>query len=612
MLVVRSREKDLSTVKSIIRRRVASNFVAVIATATSLASAGGLPLDRFEPAPSGDRMFGVPSPSVEGDRVLRSSLLLDYAHQPLVFYSTSKDENVGALVSYQMFLHLNASFALFNRLGFNADFPVALLQSGADPSIGGVRFNSPDHVQAGDLRLGARYGLFGGVHTPLQVSLGAYLWLPTAPTGQFVGDGKVRMMPQVIVGGTQGPFVWSFATGPQFRKGHTFGGVTTGTQWNTGAGFGYFLDKARRLQVGPEIYTAFTLVSKDASAKDTVNRAANIEILADVRYRFLENWEVGGGIGPGIGSGLGTPDFRTVVMLAYSPETKRTAPDRDHDYIVDEQDACPDLKGISQPDPKKNGCPLDSDDDGIVDDSDACPSLKGVAHVDPKKNGCPSDRDDDGIIDAIDACPDLKGISHVDPKKNGCPSDRDSDGIVDEKDACPDVKGVANVDPKKNGCPSDRDADQIIDENDACPNEKGNPDPDPKRNGCPIVHVTEQEIVILEQVQFDFNKAVIKKVSFPLLDKVAAVFKQYSEIKLVEVQGHTDSVGSPVHNRRLSQRRAEAVVEALVARGVLNAKVTAKGYGPDVPIGDNATEEGRTANRRVQFKIIEREGKAKR
>jgi outer membrane protein OmpA-like peptidoglycan-associated protein len=366
------------------------------------------------------------------------------------------------------------------------------------------------------------------------------------------------------------------------------------------------------LQIGPEIYTAFTLVSKDASVKDTVNRAANIEILADVRYRFLENWEVGGGIGPGIGSGLGTPDFRTILMLAYSPETKRTASDRDHDYIVDEQDACPELKGISQSDPKKNGCPLDSDDDGIVDESDACPSLKGVANVDPKKNGCPSDRDDDGIIDAIDACPELKGISHVDPKKNGCPSDRDSDGIVDEKDACPDIKGVANVDPKKNGCPSDRDDDQIIDENDACPNEKGNPDPDPKRNGCPIVHVTEQEIVILEQVQFDFNKAVIKKVSFPLLDKVAAVFKQYSEIKLVEVQGHTDSVGSPVHNRRLSQRRAEAVVEALVARGVLNAKVTAKGYGPDVPIGENATEEGRKVNRRVQFKIIEREGKAKR
>src|SRR5262249_25032711 len=154
----------------------------------------------------------------------------------------------------------------------------------------------------------------------------------------------------------------------------------------------------------------------------------------------------------------------------------------------------------------------------------------GPANQDPKKNGCPppKDTDGDGIPDDVDACPTEPGVPSDDPKKNGCPEDTDGDDIPDAKDTSPDIKAIPTNDPATNACPGDPDGDGIRDDKDACPNEKGKPNEDPKKNGCPeAVRVTEGEIIILQQVQFDTGKATIKKVSDPLLDEVAGVLKEH-------------------------------------------------------------------------------------
>ena len=210
-----------------------------------------------------------------------------------------------------------------------------------------------------------------------------------------------------------------------------------------------------------------------------------------------------------------------------------------------------------------------------------------------------------------DACPTVPGIPNEDPAKNGCPppKDTDGDGILDDKDACPTVPGVPNEDPAKNGCPppKDTDGDGIVDDKDECPNEKGKADPDPTKNGCPgAVRVTEKEIIILEKVEFDTAKATIKPVSNKLLDEVAQVFKEHPEILLVEVQGHTDNQGAKGLNQGLSTRRAKAVVDALVKRGIAKQRLSSKGFGQDKPIADNDTPDGRQKNRRVQFEIQKR------
>ena len=170
----------------------------------------------------------------------------------------------------------------------------------------------------------------------------------------------------------------------------------------------------------------------------------------------------------------------------------------------------------------------------------------------------------------------MKGVRTSDPKTNGCPPDRDGDGIPDAEDACPDVKGIRTNDPKTNGCPESK------------------------------VQFTDKEIVILEQVQFDVNKATIKPVSNKLLDDVASVMKDHPEIARIEVQGHTDNTGSKAWNKQLSGMRAESVRKALVKRGIADRRLTAKGFGQDKPIADNGTEEGRQKNRRVQFIILQK------
>lgn len=571
---------------------------------THAASAEGLALSRFDPAPAGDRFFGVQSPYAVGGTIPHLMLLGDYASDPLVLREPN-DQRVGAVVGNQLLLHLNGSYALFDRLLFNVDVPVAVAQSGDSPRAG---FQSPSGADFGDVRVGVRYRILGDYFDAFQFAIGGYVWIPTGSEDAMLSQGEVRGMPQVIVGGHADRIVWAAAVGPEIRGSQTYAQTPQGTMVKLGAGVGFLVDNARRLQVGPEVSVALT-------PRDVQKRNTNAEALVGARYRFLNDFEAGIGAGPGLTSGIGTPEFRAVAMLAYTPEPRR---DRDGDGIEDAVDACPDEAGVASSDPAKHGCPLppDRDGDGVLDAVDACPDLPGPASEDPEKNGCP-DRDGDGIIDTVDACPDEAGVASSDPAKHGCPpSDRDGDGIPDDVDACPDVKGVPSDNPSENGCPPDTDGDGIRDDVDACPLEKGKPNEDPKQHGCPVaVRVTEKEIEILQQVQFDTGKATIKKVSDPLLDEVAGVLKDHPEILKVEVQGHTDNRGSASFNRKLSQDRANSVRAALVARGIAEERLVAKGYGPDAPIADNKTVEGRQKNRRVQFVILEKapkgEGDAK-
>ncbi|WP_437957132.1 OmpA family protein [Sorangium sp. So ce119] len=560
----------------------------------------GMALSRFVPAPAGDRMFSVPSPFAAGHLTPHVMLMADYASNPLVLRRERDDAEIGAVVSDQLTFRLNASLPLWNKVSVSLDAPVTAVQSGESPNGGGQQFTSPSGADIGDLRFGARVQLFGAYHDPLQVALGAYLWLPTGADDGFVSDGSVRAMPYVAVGGRMERLVWSTALGTELRRSQSFGGVAQGTMLTLGGGVG-ILAADGRLQVGPELTTAMVL-------EDISGRTLNAELLLDARYRFLPFVEAGIGVGPGLTSGIGTPDLRVVAMAAFTPEQPT---DQDRDGIGDPEDACPKVPGVRSDDPRKHGCPPppDRDKDGIPDADDACPFVAGVASDDPRKHGCPPplDRDKDGIPDGEDACPLVAGVRSDDPRKHGCPADRDEDGVPDGEDACPDVKGFRSKDPEKNGCPRDTDGDTFRDDKDACPREKGFADPDPEKHGCPkAVRVTEKNVVILQQVQFDTDKATIKPVSDPLLDEVAQVLKEHPEIVLIEIQGHTDDRGTDEHNRTLSQNRANSVMAALVRRDIDSTRLTAQGYGRDQPIDDNKTEAGRQRNRRVQFNIIKK------
>ena len=114
-----------------------------------------------------------------------------------------------------------------------------------------------------------------------------------------------------------------------------------------------------------------------------------------------------------------------------------------------------------------------------------------------------------------------------------------------------------------------------------------------------------RSVEISERVQFDFNKATLRPDSEPVLDSVARVIRSEPRIIRIEVQGHTDNVGTVAVNQRLSQLRAEAVVAALTARGVAREKLVPVGYGRSRPRAPSDTVAGRAENRRVQFELLE-------
>ncbi len=259
---------------------------------------------------------------------------------------------------------------------------------------------------------------------------------------------------------------------------------------------------------------------------------------------------------------------------------------------------------IPPPEERVEPAPGDRDGDGILDPDDRCPDQPEDHDGYEDEDGCPEDQDSDGdgIADSADACPiepeDADGYLDAD----GCPEpDDDLDGIPDATDRCARDPEDRDGHQDDDGCPDlDNDSDGFPDASDRCPNEPGIAE----QQGCPRVYqdveVTSEGIVIHQQIFFETNRAVIRSVSFPILDTVAQVMRDFPDIS-IEVQGHTDSRGSDSHNMRLSQARAESVREYLIRAGIDASRLTAHGYGETVAIESNSTPEGRAANRRVEF-----------
>jgi len=243
----------------------------------------------------------------------------------------------------------------------------------------------------------------------------------------------------------------------------------------------------------------------------------------------------------------------------------------------------------------------DDDNDGVKNKDDDCPNVAGVAD----NNGCPeevNDSDGDGIPDAIDNCPNEYGT------ENGCPKeeetemivevDTDGDSVIDSEDNCPNVKGL----PTNNGCPPpDSDNDGIIDLEDKCPTVPGIV----ANNGCPFeeIKVGTADTSLnrkFREILFDSENPNFRQDSYPILMKVAEMLKQHPEAKF-KIEGHADSTGSYVFNKRLSQTRANAVRSYLISTGIPSENLVTEGFGETKPIASNLTKEGRRLNRRVEI-----------
>ncbi len=230
----------------------------------------------------------------------------------------------------------------------------------------------------------------------------------------------------------------------------------------------------------------------------------------------------------------------------------------------------------------------DTDKDGVRNYKDDCRGTAAGGIVDDR--GCELDSDGDGVVDRLDECPGTLKGAVVDAR--GCEIDSDGDGVPDSRDRCPGTPAGAKVD--QYGCELDSDGDGVVDSMDKCPNTpKGTP---VDNTGCELAHEFK-----LEGVNFEFDSAKLTADSTATLEGAVKILKRSADLK-VEIAGHTDSQGNDVYNQGLSERRAQAVADYLIAHGANGSNISVKGYGESAPVADNGTMEGRAANRRVELR----------
>ncbi len=266
--------------------------------------------------------------------------------------------------------------------------------------------------------------------------------------------------------------------------------------------------------------------------------------------------------------------------------------DTDKDGVADYQDKCANTPAGVKIDGA--GCPVDTDKDGVADYMDQCANTLAGAKVDAK--GCPTDADKDGVADNADKCPNTPVGVKVDG--TGCPLDTDKDGVADHLDKCAKTPAKAPVDVA--GCPLDTDKDGVFDYADQCPGTKAGDKVD--SSGCTIIVIEKGAKLTLDGIVFKSGSADIDSVSAPTLARAAAALAKAPDAK-VEVAGFTDNVGKAATNKKLSQKRADAVKGYLVKAGAPAKQLMAVGYGPAQPVADNKTEEGRKQNRRIEFRV---------
>lgn len=150
----------------------------------------------------------------------------------------------------------------------------------------------------------------------------------------------------------------------------------------------------------------------------------------------------------------------------------------------------------------------------------------------------------------------------------------------------------------------DSDGDGVIDDKDECQGTMPNVKVDKK--GCPLEAAAVPESNwTLSGIQFETGSDKINASSHTSLDQAADILKTHTRV-VVEIQGHTDNVGLPEDNQTLSEKRSLAVQKYLIEKGVPSERLQARGYGATVPVASNDSEEGRSKNRRIQFKVLSR------
>ncbi len=608
-------------------------FLVLALPSIAFAQDDGFNAHGFEQAP-GDNDLQDPLTLFRPEAQVKGSWsangLLEYANKPLVLATATADGGYTTepLLDNLVGLNLAGMYSITQRVGVSASVPVWFTSTGLDggqgPALGDLRLHVP--VSAVVPKDDA-----GGV----AVSVIPFADLPVGAEGKYLGNGGFGG--GLVAAGGYGNEKLDVAmnVGVEVDPSMAVENLNGGTRLLSGVSFAYM--PMDTLGVRIEANLRPTLMRNDYSLTESPG-----EIIASVRGRNDGGLRWTAGASTAFTRGAGAAAFRVFAGAGYT-FGKDIVRDLDGDGLNDDVDAC-----VSEPETVNeykdtDGCPdilasllvtVKNEDGKVV--KDATVVLGGKTYTTDAEGHVKIE----GLIpeqalaagDATSAFykpATIAGLTPVPganeasatlsylPGKVRVITKSESGAIVD---AVVSFIGPAAKDP----VPVGDDGQEVLElrpgawrllvSAEMFGTERRELTINPGETSLVVIEVIMKptkaivrasEIKILEQVQFDFDKATIQAVSFPLLTQVANILLEHQEIKKLEVQGHTDDKGNDKYNLDLSQRRVDSVVKFLVDQGVDAARLTPVGYGEAKPVESNKTEKGRALNRRVQFVITD-------
>ena len=570
----------------------------------------------FRPSVDASTLLGTDDSHVGDDLEGSGRLLMQWAHQPLVYYPDQGDpvDLVGDLLQLDVLGSVS-----FRRLRLGVDLPIMLRSMGdvTDPETG-----------MGDLALDLKGRLLDRRRHAVGLALGSRISLPTASTVAPLGADGLGWAVHGILDAQLGNALVALNLGTVGTPTVELENLTWDDHLYARLGGSYALTPA--LGLGAEL-------GAHAPYSDFGNTdAMPAEALLGGWLRPAGgDWVLRLAGGSGLTGGVGAPKARVLLALAYDPPVE--GPDRDLDGIVDSGDRCPDVPEDIDAWEDSDGCPeptrvtftvVDRADLPIDGAQVKVTSARGVMRTGGA--GMHVDLDADTYTVLVEA-PDFDPHETIVTIPNGAPYDalvkldvvpqeglvavrvRDPDGApldatVTFGDETPEVthKGSLHGSLPGGNWPVLVEADGYRSLRQEVMVHGGEEVVVLAVMHPVLVELTRERIEIKDSVYFETARATIKPESFPLLDQIAALLDEHPEVRRIRIEGHTDIRGDDTYNLKLSQERAAAVRSYLVDHGVAAKRLSSVGYGETKPLDPREVEEAWSQNRRVDFWIEER------
>jgi hypothetical protein len=571
----------------------------------------------FQPAIGPHNFLTVDGAEVAEHKRLSFGLSLNYQSRPYTTFTQGTNVTTSHVVDNQWTGELQGAIGLFDRFQLGLAVPYTVYLNGDDVDAMGVGTGGRLHENGlGDIRIEGKAQIATlGDDDEYQFAAVGGISLPTnkaVDKPYYLGDKSVTGRIKGIAAFQLGKVRAAANLGLLFRGQTDNFATELGHQMLYGAAAAY--EVRDRIELMLELFGRSGLLQFDKFYTD-VNP---FELDVAVRWAGGSMWSVLGGGGKGLGRGIGAPEARFFLAGQFNPDFR----DRDHDGVYDVDDKCPDQPEDRDGFNDNDGCPdNDNDNDGLADAQDKCPNDAEDLDQFEDEDGCPDvDNDKDGIPDLNDACPNAAEDGRGKRPKDGCPStaeDSDGDGVNDTVDKCPDDPEDRDNFEDDDGCPDpDNDNDGIPDNFDSCPNdaedpdgfedEDGCPEPDNDKDGfldaqdkcplqtetlngnkdddgCPdpgaeIVHLVPGNITVDERIGFGGGtrngKPVLKESAAKSVGLVALVLRGHTDIKKLRIEVRAEGV-----SKNETQARADAIKDALVAKGVDAGRIEAVGMG---------------------------------